>query len=64
MLTAWRGSRQRIVPFSQKKKVQVLFRLGTAPTQEQSILGVLLRAIYNHIIIIIQLFLRGAVSNV
>ena len=35
------------------------FRLGTAPRQEQSILGVLLRAIYNPIILIIQLLLRG-----
>ena len=35
------------------------FRFGTAPTQKQSILGVLLRAIYNHIILIIQLLLRG-----
>ena len=34
-------------------------RLGTAPPQQQSILGVLLRAIYNHSIIIIQLLLRG-----
>ena len=34
------------------------------PTQEQSILGVLLRAIYNHSILIIQLLLRGAVLKV
>ena len=33
--------------------------LGTAPTQYQSILGVLLRARYTHIIIIIQLLVRG-----
>ena len=33
--------------------------LGTAPTQLQSILGVLLRAIHNHIIVIIQLLLKG-----
>ena len=35
-----------------------MFKLGTASTQEQSILGVLLRAIYNPILIIIQLLLR------
>ena len=35
------------------------FRLGTAPTQQQSILGVLLGVIYNQILIIIQLLLRG-----
>ena len=35
------------------------FRLGTAPTQQQSIFGVLLRAIYSHIISIIQLLLNG-----
>ena len=35
------------------------YTLGTAPTQWQSILGVLLRAINNHITIIIQLLLRG-----
>ena len=35
------------------------YGLGTAPTQEQFILGVLLRAIYNHIILIIQLLLSG-----
>ena len=29
------------------------------PPQYQSILGVLIRAIYNHIIVIIQLLLRG-----
>ena len=33
------------------------FRLGTASPQSQSILGFLLRAIYNHIIVIIQLLL-------
>ena len=33
--------------------------LGTAPPQYQSILGVLLRAIYNHIRFIIQLLLSG-----
>ena len=38
--------------------------LGTAPTQKQSILGVLLRAIYNHIINIIQLLLRGGSTQV
>ena len=37
----------------------VRYELGTAPTQEQSILGVLFRAIYSHIIVIIQLLLRG-----
>ena len=36
------------------------YDLGTVPTQYLSILGVLLRAIYNHIIIIIQLLMRGA----
>ena len=34
-------------------------RLGTAPPQQQSILGVLLRAIYNHFMFIIQLLLSG-----
>ena len=33
--------------------------MGTAHTQKQSILGVLLRAIYSHVIIIIQLLLGG-----
>ena len=33
--------------------------LGSAATQKQSILGVLLRAIYNHFIHIIQLLLGG-----
>ena len=40
-------------------RVKVTFRLGTAPTQSQSILGVLLRAIYSHIRIMIQLLLSG-----
>ena len=31
-----------------QKKQGLGFRLGTAPTQQKSILGVLLRAIYNH----------------
>ena len=35
------------------------FGLRTAPSQKQSILGVLLRAIYNPIIILIQLLVRG-----
>ena len=39
------------------------FRFSTAPTQYQSILGVLFRAIYNHTIIIIQLLVRGAVPK-
>ena len=33
--------------------------LGTAPTQQESILGVLLRAMYNYILVIIHLLLRG-----
>ena len=36
-----------------------IMALGTAPTQYQSILGVLLRAIYNPILVIIQLLVRG-----
>ena len=40
------------------------YLLGTAPTQSQSILGVLLRAIYNHIIIIIQLLLSAGSTQV
>ena len=35
------------------------FRLGTAPTQKQSILGVPFSAIYKYVINIIQLLLRG-----
>ena len=35
------------------------FRLGTAATQQQSILGVLLRAIYSHIKTLVQLLLSG-----
>ena len=47
-------------PFNSRSSALTRFRvdgLGTAPTQ--SILGVLFRDIYNHIIIIIQLLLRG-----
>ena len=39
------------------------YTLGTAPTQQQSILGILLRAIFHHIIILIQLLLRGPVPK-
>ena len=45
--------------WEQPKQAGWEFRLGTAPTQSQSILRVLLRAIYSHIIIFIQLLLRG-----
>ena len=38
--------------------------MGTAPTQLQSILGVLLRAIDNHILILIQLLLRGGSTQI
>ena len=36
-----------------------MYQLGTAPTRQQFILGVPLKAIYSHIIIVIQLLLRG-----
>ena len=40
------------------------FRLGTAPPPVTSILGLLLRAIYNHIIVIIQLLLSEGSTRV
>ena len=39
--------------------VNITINLGYCPHQPQSILGVLLRAIYSHIVSIIQLLLRG-----
>ena len=42
----------------------IYYNLGTAPTQQQSTLGVLLSAIYNHIILIIQLLLRGGSTQI
>ena len=51
---------ERPSPIWRFPKIRVLgFGLGTAPSQQQSVLGVLLRAIYNHIIIGIQLLLKG-----